>query len=140
MHRRRKEGERKKEGEGLPFAPGEQGTPRWPPGHAVRRGSPGQSVVLAARAPSALIVRPAPVRVGSTKEQAWLQSQTNERLLRCFSSHLGNNHAATVLNSQPVLPSAAEAAASPAAALRSWVGAAPNAGVDTVQGPSDASA
>lgn len=48
----------------------------------------------------------------------WLQSQTNERLLQCFSGHRMNNHAATVLNLQPALRSAAEAAV-----LRCWVDA-----------------
>lgn len=76
------------------------------------RAQEGQSPALAARAPPAPASRPGPVRVGSTKEQARLQSQTNERLQQCFSGHLMNNHAATALNSQPALSSAAEAAAS----------------------------
>ena len=76
------------------------------------RAHEGQSAALAARAPSAVILRPVPVRVGSTKEQVRLQSQTNERLLQCFPGHLMNNHAATALNSQPALSPAAEAAAS----------------------------
>lgn len=56
---------------------------------------------------SAVILCPVPVCLSSTKEQVWLHSQTNERLLQCFPGHMMNNHAATGLNLQPVLSTTA---------------------------------
>ena len=108
--KRRNESKRKKEGEGFSSVRVKTGRV-WLPGCAVRQGSPGAEPGACSQAPAAVVLHAVPVHVRSTKEQVWLQSQTNERLLQCFFGHLMNNHAATVLSSQPVLSSAAEAAA-----------------------------